>query len=64
MKIDGRNHFCYYLCRYLKDVRMEIKMISVIIPTFNRENTILASVQSVLNQSYKDLELIVVDDCM
>lgn len=38
-------------------------MISVIIPTFNRENTILASVQSVLNQSYKDLELIVVDDC-
>ena len=38
-------------------------MISVIIPTFNRENTILSSVQSVLSQSYKNLELIIVDDC-
>ena len=37
-------------------------MISVIIPTYNRENSILRSVQSVLNQTYKDLEVIVVDD--
>lgn len=38
-------------------------MISVIIPTHNRAGTILRSVISVLNQTEKDLELIVVDDC-
>lgn len=37
-------------------------MISVIIPTYNRENVILESVQSVLNQTYKNIEVIVVDD--
>ncbi len=38
-------------------------MISVIIPTFNREKTIKRAIDSVLNQTYKDIELIVVDDC-
>ena len=38
-------------------------MVSVIIPVFNRQNTIVASVKSVLNQSFGDLECIVVDDC-
>lgn len=37
-------------------------MISVIIPTFNREKTILRALESVQNQTYKDLEIIVVDD--
>lgn len=37
-------------------------MVSVIIPTYNRENTIKESINSVLNQTYKDIELIVVDD--
>ena len=36
--------------------------ISVIIPTFNREKTIVDSIKSVLNQSYRNIELIVVDD--
>lgn len=38
-------------------------MISVIIPTFNREKTIKRAMDSVLNQTYKNIELIVVDDC-
>ena len=34
----------------------------VIIPTYNREGTLLRAVNSVLSQSFTDLELIVVDD--
>lgn len=37
-------------------------MVSVVIPTYNRENKIARSIQSVLNQTYSDLECIVVDD--
>lgn len=36
-------------------------MISVIIPTYNRPNLIVASLRSVLAQTYTDLEIIVVD---
>ena len=42
---------------------MKEKLISVIIPTYNRERTIQRAINSVLNQSYKDIELIIVDDC-
>ena len=37
-------------------------LISVIIPTYNRRNVIMKSVESVLGQTYKNLELIIVDD--
>lgn len=37
-------------------------MISVILPTYNRAYCLEASMRSVLNQSYPDLELIIVDD--
>jgi glycosyltransferase involved in cell wall biosynthesis len=37
-------------------------MVSVIIPTYNRANLIGESIYSVLNQTYKELELIIVDD--
>lgn len=37
-------------------------MISVIIPSYNRKKYIMRSIQSVLNQTIKDIELIVVDD--
>ena len=37
-------------------------MISVVIPTYNRAQTIRMAVDSVLNQTYRDIELIIVDD--
>ncbi|WP_112662152.1 glycosyltransferase family 2 protein [Microvirga flavescens] len=36
--------------------------VSVILPTFNRSHSIVAACTSVLTQSFRDLELIVVDD--
>ena len=37
-------------------------LVSVIIPTYNRAKLIKRSVESVLNQTYKNLELIIIDD--
>jgi teichuronic acid biosynthesis glycosyltransferase TuaG len=40
-----------------------MSLVSVIIPTFNADEFIAATIQSVLTQSHTDLELFVVDDC-
>jgi len=39
-----------------------MEKVSVIIPTYNRGEKILASVESVLQQTYRELELLIVDD--
>jgi glycosyltransferase involved in cell wall biosynthesis len=40
----------------------EMPKISVIVPTYNRERFIIKAIDSILNQTYKDYEIIVVDD--
>lgn len=39
------------------------ELISVIIPTYNRAGLLERSVQSVLSQTYTNLELLIIDDC-
>lgn len=38
-------------------------MISVILPTYNNESTISLAIASILNQTYDNFELIVINDC-
>lgn len=38
-------------------------LISVVIPTYNRERTVLSCVRDVLQQTYDNIEVLVVDDC-
>lgn len=37
-------------------------LVSVVIPTYNRIHSLPASVESVLKQTYENLELIIMDD--
>ena len=37
-------------------------MISVIVPVFNLEKYVIRTLDSIINQTYKDIEIIVVDD--
>ncbi len=37
-------------------------LFSIIIPVFNRASTVCSTIESVLNQNYKDFEIILVDD--
>jgi glycosyltransferase involved in cell wall biosynthesis len=41
---------------------LELPKVSIVLPTYNRANLIGRSIQSLLNQTYKDFEIIVVDD--
>ncbi len=44
------------------DKKKNAPLVSVIIPTYNRAYILLKSIESVFSQTFKDLELIVVDD--
>jgi glycosyltransferase involved in cell wall biosynthesis len=45
------------------DHKMTLNTVSVVIPTYNDVNTICATLDSILNQTQKPDEIIVVDDC-
>ncbi len=39
------------------------KKVSIVIPTYNRAELLMAALKSLQNQSYQNLEIIIVDDC-
>jgi len=48
--------------KLLAIVREKKPLVSVIIPAYNRADTINRAIQSVINQTYATLEIIVIDD--
>ncbi|MBN2068148.1 MAG: glycosyltransferase family 2 protein [Opitutales bacterium] len=42
---------------------MEEKLVSILIPVFNRENLVGKAIESAINQTYGNIEIIVVDNC-
>ena len=46
----------------LMNLTMTTRKISVIIPTYNREKLIVNSLRSVLNQTYSNIEILIIDD--
>ena len=46
--------------KIIKDTR---PIISIIAPSFNKSKVIMKSIRSIQNQSFKNIEIIIVDDC-
>ena len=56
--------YCISKCKELEDnFKYNKELVSVIIPTYNREEETIRAIKSVLGQDYDNYEIIVVDDC-
>ena len=40
------------------------KFVSVIMSTYNSINTLDTAIESIMNQTYQNLELLIMDDCL
>lgn len=52
----------WYLDNYIYSIYLNLR-ITVIISIYNKQNTILDSLKSIVNQTYKNIEIICIDDC-
>ena len=50
------------LINKMKKTKMKNPLVSIIISTYNRENTILRLLRSIQNQNFKNLEILFIDD--
>ena len=41
---------------------MKMKLVSIVLPVYNGERYIKDAIESILNQTYRNFELIIVDD--
>jgi len=47
-----------------KEIKYDNKpLISIVIPSYNKESILLKSITSIQNQNFKNIEIIIVDDC-
>ena len=58
--IEKNHYFC--ICLFAIKSFIMLEVISVIIPAYNSESTLESCVASVLNQTYRETEIIIVDD--
>ena len=49
--------------RFENNFKMSNQLVSIIMSVYNNEDTVKASIESILSQSYKNIELIITDDC-
>ena len=68
-RVDQIDLFTYYnICfqeKLILNEKIEYSnrpLISVLVPSYNKENIILKSIRSIQNQSFKNMEIIIVDD--
>jgi glycosyltransferase involved in cell wall biosynthesis len=54
--------YLLYFCREIAIMSMEKPLLSIITPVYNVESYLDRCVQSILSQSYRDIELILIDD--
>ena len=53
----------YYAHKYTENKNFNEPLVSVIMPVYNAEEFLDKSVSSVINQTYKNLEILLIDDC-
>ena len=53
--------FVFYI--FLLWLVMNDKLVSVVIPTYNRSKTLKRALDSVIIQDYRPIEIIIIDDC-
>ena len=61
--INGNASFINHILNLFNNNNNNNNLISVIIPTYNRFDSVIHSIKSVLNQTYKNIEIIVINDC-